>query len=77
MKKILIAVVGIVLALVLLVPQKLYVKDGGTVVYHAVVYSVTKVHRIKAPTSQAVEVAEFEEGTIVTVFGVEIYHNVK
>ena len=77
MKKILIAVVGIVLALILLVPQKLYVKDGGTVVYHAVVYSVTKVHRIKAPASQTVEVAEFEEGTIVAIFGVEIYNDVK
>ena len=39
----------IILAAVLLIPFPIHLKDGGTVVYSAVLYSVTKAHEISGP----------------------------
>ena len=49
-------------------------KDGGTVVYHAVLYQVEDVHRLAA-----VDTAEDEylEGMIVRILGMEIYNSVE
>ena len=45
-------------------------KDGGSVKYSALLYSVTDVHRM----SSAME--GYEEGTIIEVLGLEVYNNV-
>lgn len=46
MKKKAIIITAIVLAAVLLIPIPIFFKDGGSVEYLAVLYSVTKVHQI-------------------------------
>lgn len=77
-KKILKMVCWILVALVLLVPIPLHYKDGGTVKYSALLYSVTNVHSI---VTQYVADGEYkngyEVGTIVRVIGFEVYNDVR
>ena len=73
MKKLL-AAICIVLALLLLVPVPIRMKDGGSVEYKAVLYSVTDVHRINPDINSS---SQFIEGTIIEIFGVEVFNNVE
>ena len=73
MKKRNVAIICWVLAIVLLVPISLWLKDGGTVEYKALVYRVLKVHRL-APIESG---KEYEEGIIIKVLGIEVYNNVE
>ena len=66
-KKITIAAI-IILLLVLLVPIPAHVKDGGTVVYGALVY---RVHRL------AIQGDGYEEGIIIEILGFEVFNNVR
>ena len=75
MKKLL-AGICLVLALVLLVPFPVRLKDGGSVEWNAVLYSVTDVHRIK-PTPSSVWEDNFEEGVIIEILGREVFRRVE
>lgn len=75
MKRIL-AGICIVLALVLLFPFPVRLKDGGSVEWNAVLYSVTDVHRIH-PTPSSVWEDNFEKGTIIEILGREVFNNVE
>ena len=74
MKKKVMIGICVLLAIVLLVPIPMRLKDGGTVVYHAVLYQVEDVHRLGA-----VDTAEEEylEGMIVRILGMEVYNSVE
>ena len=74
MKKKVMIGICVLLAIVLLVPIPMRLKDGGTVVYHAVLYQVEDVHRLGA-----VDTAEDEylEGMIVKILGMEVYNSVE
>lgn len=74
MKKKVMIGICVLLAIVLLVPIPMRLKDGGTVVYHAVLYQVEDVHRLGA-----VDMAEDEylEGMIVRILGMEVYNSVE
>ena len=74
MKKKVMIGICVLLAIVLLVPIPMRLKDGGTVVYHAVLYQVEDVHRLCA-----VDTAEDEylEGMIVRILGMEVYNSVE
>ncbi len=74
MKKKVMIGICVLLATVLLVPIPMRLKDGGTVVYHAVLYQVEDVHRLGA-----VDTAEDEylEGMIVRILGMEVYNSVE
>lgn len=74
MKKKVMIGICVLLAIVLLVPIPMRLKDGGTVVYHAVLYQVEDVHRLGA-----VDTAEDEylEGMIVRILGIEVYNIVE
>ena len=75
MKKLL-AGICLVLALVLLVPFPVRLKDGGSVEWNAVLYSVTDVHRIR-PTPSSVWEDNFEEGVIIEILGREVFRRVE
>lgn len=75
MKKMLI-VATCILLFVLLFPAPLYLKDGGTVEYRAILYKVSKVHRIASDEDRETG-KEFYEGIIVEIFGIEVFNNVK
>ena len=72
MKSSTIAVLGVFLALVLMIPIPIHMKDGGTVEYRAVLYRVTDVHRIHHEIDGG-----YLDGTIVEVLGMEIYNDVE
>ena len=74
MKKLL-AGICIVLALMLLIPVPMRLKDGGSVEYKAMLYTVTDVHRIR-PTPSSVWEENFEEGIIIEILGREVFNNV-
>jgi len=67
-KKIVINIILILVALVLLVPIPLYAKDGGTVTYQAILYSVTDYHSIKDPEG-------FYTGIEIKILGITVYEN--
>ena len=74
MKKVMIIATVILVLAVLLVPVTVRLKDGGTVEYRAVLYTVSDVHRLAADVDGE---QDFEEGTIIKIFGKEVFNNVK
>ena len=70
------AMIGIcvLLAIVLLVPIPMRLKDGGTVVYRAVLYQVEDVHRLGAVDTAG---DEYLEGMIVRILVMEVYNSVE
>ena len=73
MKKRNVAIVCILLVIILLIPIPLRLKDGGTVEYKALAYSVSRVHRLASVKAEK----EYEEGIIIKVLGIEVYNNVE
>lgn len=69
-KKILIAVIVISL-LVLLIPIPMRLKDGGTIEYKALIYTISKVHRLNHNSKSG-----YDNGLIIKIFGKEMYNNV-
>lgn len=72
MKKKVITTVCILLSALLLIPIPLRLRDGGTVKYQAVLYSVSDVHRL---TSTEKDVS-LETGLIIKIIGIEVFNNV-
>ena len=58
----------VVIFLFLLIPFPRHMDDGGTVVYEAILYSVTNYHRIKEPDG-------YDTGIEVEIFGITVYEN--
>ena len=77
-KKIIAAVIVLVLA-VLLFPIRSQLKDGGTVQYTAILYGVSKVHRLISIEEMEREgkVKEYDDGYTVELWGFEGFNNVK
>ena len=72
MKKKIIIAISILLVIGLLCPIPMRLKDGGTVKYQALLYSVSDVHRL-APSTES----GFEEGLIIKILGMQVFNNVK
>lgn len=72
MKKKIIIAIAIVVAIVLLLPIPMRLKDGGTVKYQAILYSISDVHRL-APLDNDVG---YEDGIIIEILGIEVFNNV-
>lgn len=70
-KKIVICIVALI-AIIFLFPVPFRLKDGGTVKYQAVLYSISDVHRISHDSESG-----YEEGIIVEILGMTVYNNVK
>lgn len=68
MKKKIIIIVC-VLFVIMLIPVRLELKDGGTVEYKSILYKVSKVHRI---TEEG-----FDIGTEIRIFGIKVYDSVE
>ena len=72
MDKVIIVVCVLLIAL-LLFPARLQYKDGGTVHYDAIAYDVYDMHRI----SDEGETFGYTVGTIVKIFGFEVFNNTR
>lgn len=71
--KVLIIVGIILLAVILLVPVPLRIKDGGSVEYKAVLYSVTDWHAMAGQDSNGK--MTYVEGISIKILGIEIFDN--
>jgi hypothetical protein len=71
-----IAAIAIVLAVILLFPLPLHLNDGGTVIYQAVLYSVSDVHTFASEEEMA-NGKEYDEGIIIKILGFEILNTVQ
>ena len=65
-KKIFIIIAILVVLGILIFPKVIALNDGGTKIYKSFIYEVTKAHKIR-------EGGYLVEGTIVKVFGQQIY----
>ena len=79
MKKKIFIILCIIFTLLLIpIPSKM--KDGGTVHYNAILYSVYDVHRIKpvdVPNEDGTYETEYIEGTVIKILGYEVFNNTK
>ncbi len=66
-----IIIVILVILLILLFPIPRHYKDGGTVEYKSLVYSVTDYHAIHSAEN------EYFVGMTVEVFGIEVFDNTR
>ena len=72
MKKNVITAICTLVVIVLLIPIPMRMKDGGTVKYQAVLYSVSDVHRLAPSTEKG-----YEDGIIIKILGMQVLNNVK
>ena len=75
MKKKAIIILCVLLAIVLLFPVPLRLRDGGTVQYKAILYTVSDVHSLATIEEQEAG-KEFNEGIIIEMLGFEIFNSV-
>lgn len=70
-RKIIVFIITLLFILALIpIPMKL--KDGGSIEYKAILYSVTKIRRINTQS-----LTGYETGWEIKVLGFQIYNNVK
>ena len=72
-KKIIIVTIIIVLSFCL-IPIPNHLRDGGTVIYKALFYKITKVHKLVS--SEEAQEKKYDDGMIIEILGFEIYNNV-
>jgi len=65
-KKILITII-VIIAVILLIPIPMRLKDGGSIKYQAVLYSITKYHKLNHETENG-----YIDGIGIEILGVEI-----
>ena len=75
MKKKAIIIICVLLAIVLLFPVPLRLRDGGTAQYRAILYTVSDVHSIATIEEQETGKG-FNEGIIIEMLGFEIFNSV-
>ncbi len=68
MKKKIIRITIIIIALILLFPIPLRYKDGGTVKYQALLYSITDYHALRG-------VDGYDTGIEIKILGITVYEN--
>lgn len=76
MKKKWMAIITILIALILLIPQKSYLNDGGTVIYDAILYRVTNYHSMYPDENDESQI-RYLKGIEVKILGFTVYNNVK
>ena len=69
-KNLIISIFVLIALLVLVFPKVDALNDGGTKKYKSLIYEITKVHKIKDDSLN-----EFYEGTVVKIFGKEVYND--
>ncbi len=79
MKKKVTAIIVVFVCLILFFPIRISLKDGGSVRYQALTYSITKVHsiRLEEEAIQGGKDKRYEEGFVVEILGIEVFDNVE
>lgn len=71
-KKFFVVIAIIVVLVILLTPVRMNLKDGGSVRYKALVYEVTKIHRL-APEVDGVKPYPYIDGFEIKILGMTVY----
>lgn len=71
-----ITIISIILAIILLFPIPIRLKDGGTVEYKAILYKVSNVKSL-ASIEEMENGKMYNKGIILEILGFEIFNNVK
>ena len=71
-----ITIISIILAIILLFPIPIRLKDGGTVEYKAILYKVSNVKSL-ASIEEMENGKMYNKGIIIEILGFEIFNNVK
>ena len=69
-KKFSVVIVIIVVLVILLTPVRMNLKDGGNVRYKALVYEVTKIHRL---SPEVEDVKPYIDGIEIKILGMTVY----
>ena len=72
MKKKIITMVVIIIAIILLFPLPMRLKDGGSIEFKALLYTVTKYHKLSGNPNQM-----YIDGLGIEILGMEIYNSAK
>ena len=72
MKKKLVICIVAICSTILFFPIPLRLKDGGTVRYQALLYSISDVHRISHNSEDG-----YDDGIIIEILGMEIFNSVE
>lgn len=72
MKKRIILIVIIVMFLILLIPIPFHLNDGGSIEYRALLYTITKYHKLAPEGSNK----EYIDGIGVKILDIEVYNNI-
>ena len=68
MKKRIVTILAIIAGLILLVPVPISYKDGGTIRYQAILYSITNYHSMRG-------IDGFDTGIEIKLLGITVYKN--
>ncbi len=71
-KKRIIVIVILLVLLILITPIPMRLKDGGSIEYSAILYKLTKIHRLKIQSSTG-----YEDGWKLEILGIPVFNNVK
>ena len=76
-KKIIVICLIVFTFAILFIPIPSKMKDGGTIHYNAIMYDIYDVHRVTSPLewNDAIGGNEYIEGTIIEIYGFEVYNN--
>ena len=72
MEKKILRLISIVLLAVCLIPIPMRLKDGGTVKYQALLYSISDVHRLALDQEDG-----YQDGIIVEILGRKIFSHIE
>lgn len=79
MRKKVFAIVAVLASVILLFPIRMNLKDGGSVQYKSLTYSITKVHSMISEEEAIKEgkVKPYDDGFVVKILGVKVFDNVE
>lgn len=71
--------VGVLALVILLFPIRTNLKDGGSVQYKSLTYSITKVHSLISEEEAIKEgkVKPYVEGFVIRILGIKVFDNVR
>lgn len=73
MKKKLIVILIILIGLILLIPIPMRLKDGGSIEFKAILYTITKYHRLTVKEDGE---TKYADGLGIKILGMEVYNNI-
>ena len=72
MKKKSIVILIIIIGLILLIPIPMKLRDGGSIEFKAILYTITKYHRLTVKENGE---AQYIDGIGIEILGMEVYNN--